>query len=130
MNEAYQHLEDKFKIGEFTITQWLCAGVGVAIALFWLFVLSPVTGLPPTLSFIVTGWIGCALPTAAILLNTNETHLPTVIRWRLQWTRATKRYEPGPGAAATGYYVPVAIDDNARRAASRPAARDLAELFQ
>ena len=95
MHLAYKHLEQRLRIGEFTVLQWAGFIAGVVLALFWATFLSPFGTYVTLFSAVYLGGIPAAAAFDLWL------HIKALSRHR----RAVGRYVAGPGRSARGYVI-------------------------
>ena len=110
MHLAYKHLEQRLRIGEFTVLQWAGFIAGVVLALFWATFVSPFGTYVTLFSAVYLGGIPAA---AAFLAGVTEFDLWLHIKALSRHRRAVGRYVAGPGRSARGYVISA---DRARRA--------------
>jgi hypothetical protein len=102
MNPAYKHLEQRLRIGEFTLWQWAGVLTGITLAMVWGFYVSPF-GVVLTL-FSAIYFAG--LPAlAALMASVTEFDLLGLLRSSWRWWRSEGRYLPGAGPEAPEGYV-------------------------
>jgi hypothetical protein len=126
VNVPYRHLEDKLRIWNLTILQWVLALLGAASAFVWGFYLSPF-GWSVTLftAVYVAGLPGLA----ALIAGVSEFDAWLFIRSAWRWWRVPGRYRPGPGPRPTGYVIaPPARIAREQRTAVKPI--DLGALWE
>ena len=121
MNVAYKHLENKLKIGEFTLLQWAGLFLGVMAALVWGMYLSP---LGAYLTLTTSVYIGGIPIAAAFLAGITSFDLWLHLKAMARHRRAGGRYIPGPGHSAHGYALTSAERDE-REATALIATPDL-----
>jgi hypothetical protein len=99
---TYKHLEDRLRLGAFTLGQWAQIASAVTLAAVFGIYVSP---LPATATIFVS-IVGAGLPVAvaygALGLDFSVGQL-AVSAWR--YWRAPRHYLPGPGRSAVGYVV-------------------------
>lgn len=103
MNQAYRHLEEPVKIGDFTLLQIAGFLVAAMVAMLWGFVLSP---LPPMLSLFTALYVG-GLPAMAVLFaSTTDFDVLRMVKAYIKFQRRPGRFLPGPGQIEEiGYMV-------------------------
>jgi hypothetical protein len=103
MNRAYKHIETSLRIGDFTLAQWGCVILGIAIGIAWGFYLSP---FGRTVTIFTTVW-GGGLPVAlALVASASEFDFWLYLRAFLRWRRRRDRFIPGAGAVH-GYVLDI-----------------------
>jgi hypothetical protein len=102
MHVAYKHLENRLKIGEFTVGQWAGLFFGVMAALTWGIYVSPFGGYVTLVTAIYLGGIPVA---AAFLAGATNFDLWLHLKALSRHRRAVGRYVPGPGHSARGYVL-------------------------
>lgn len=104
---TYKHLEDKLRLGAFTLGQWAQIATAAALAAVFGIYVSP---LPATATIFVS-IVGAGLPVAlaygAMGLDFSVAQL-AASAWR--YWRAPRHYLPGPGRSAIGYLVERPLD--------------------
>lgn len=127
MHVAYKHLDNKLRIAELTLGQWLGVVLGVGVAIGWGMYLSP---LGTYLTLISAIYLGSLPAGAAILASLSEFDLVLLVRSAIAWRRRDGRMTPGPGGSARGYVVrPEDLDRGARPEVEAPEL-DLATLWE
>ncbi len=103
MNQAYRHLEEPVKIGDFTLLQIAGFLIAAMLAMLWGFVLSP---LPPMLSLFTALYVG-GLPAMAVLFaSTTDFDVIRMVKAYFKFQRRPGRFLPGPGQIEdVGYMV-------------------------
>jgi hypothetical protein len=99
-NVAYKHLEQRLKIGEFTLRQWAGFFFGALAAVAWGLYLSP---FGATVSLVTAVYIGGIPIAAAYLAGATDFDLWLHLKSLGAYRRAVGRYVPGPGHTAKGY---------------------------
>jgi hypothetical protein len=125
MNVAYKHLENRLKIGEFTVPQWTGFFFGAMTALLWAMYLSPFGAYITIVTAVYIGGIPIA---AAFLAGVTSLDLWLHVKALWRHRRAVGRYVPGPGDSARGY-APTADEPHAHEAAVLTATLDLESLW-
>lgn len=129
MNVAYKHLDSKLRIAELTIGQWMCVGLGAAIAIGWGFYLRPPLGT--TLTAITAVYLGALPAGAAVLANASEFDVLLIVRSAFRWRRHEGLFTPGPGGSARGYVLREDHQEGpGAKARQRAPELDLASLWE
>ena len=101
-SETYKHLEDKVRLGPFTLGQWaslfVMALLGALFGLYW----SP---FPTKLTIIVSVYVGAGPPLAAYLLEGRDFDVWRTMLAVWVWARGEKHYLPGGGPVPEAGYV-------------------------
>jgi hypothetical protein len=121
MNVAYKHLENRLRIGEFTVLQWTGFFSGAMAALLWGMYLSPFGAYATIVTAVYIGGVPIA---AAFLAGVTSFDLWLHLKALSRHRRAVGRYVPGPGHDARGYVLTV-DDHDARDTAERTSIPDL-----
>ncbi len=121
MNVAYKHLENRLRIGEFTVLQWTGFFCGAMAALLWGMYLSPFGAY---ITIVTAVYIGGVPIAAAFLAGVTSFDLWLHIKALSRHRRAVGRYVPGPGHDAHGYVL-TADDQDARDTAEHDSIPDL-----
>jgi hypothetical protein len=126
VNIPYRHLEDKLRIWNLTILQWVLVLLGAASAFVWGFYISPF-GWSVTL---FTAVYVAGLPgVAALVAGVSEFDAWLFIRSAWRWWRVPGLYRPGPGPRPSGYVIkPAAKTARERRSNVKPI--DLEALWE
>lgn len=103
MNQAYRHLEEPVKVGDFTLGQLAGFLMAAMVAMLWGFVISP---LPPVWSLFTAIYIG-GLPAMAVLFaSTTDFDVLRMLKAYIKFQRRPGRFLPGPGQVEDcGYMV-------------------------
>jgi hypothetical protein len=125
MNVAYKHLENRLRIGEFTLAQWTGFFFGAMAALLWAMYLSPFGAYITIVTAVYIGGIPIA---AAFLAGVTSFDLWLHVKALSRHRRAVGRYVPGPGHSAHGYAV-TADEQHAHEAAVLTSTLDLESLW-
>jgi len=102
MNVPYRHLEDKLRIWNLTILQWVLVLLGAASAFVWGFYLSP---FPWAVTLFTAVYVAGLPGLAALIAGVTEFDAWLFIRSAWRWWRVPGRYRPGPGPRPTGYVI-------------------------
>ena len=107
MNTAYKTLDDRMRLGPFTVGQWALLIVIAFAAIGWALYLSPF-GTSVTL---VTTIYAAGIPAGLVLIaGISEFSFGLYVRAFFEFRGMDGRYLPGPGSTAHGYVV-LADDD-------------------
>ena len=113
---TYKHLEDRLRLGAFSLGQWAqITTAGIAAAVFGGYV-SPLPAQATIFVSIVGAGVPVAISYGAMGLEFSITHF-TRAAWR--YWRSPRRYLPGRGEPTSGYIV---LCDPAEQAPSADAA--------
>src|SRR3954452_1842742 len=99
-NVAYKHLEQRLRIGEFTLLQWAGFLAGLLAALAWGQYLSPFGSYATLFTAVYIGGIPVGV---AFLASVTDFALWLHIGGLSRHRRAAGRSVPGPGQSARGY---------------------------
>jgi len=129
MNPAYKHLQDKLKLGEFTIVQWVGLILSVLTMILFGSVVCPNIGIHGKVSLVLSIYVGFICGGPIIASGYFEVNLLKLLSAILAWKRTPSRYRPGPGENFTGYVIEVdpQTQREERRSAMPPL--DLARLW-
>ena len=120
---TYKHLEDRLRIGAFSLGQWAqITTAAIAAAVFGGYV-SPLPAQATIFVSIVGAGVPVAISYGAMGLEFSVTHF---IRAAWRYWRSPHRYLPGAGEPTTGYIV---LRDPAAEAAPAGAAAARGELL-
>jgi len=102
MHPAYKHLNDKLKVAQLTIGQWVAVVFGVGIMLAWGFYLCPFHGYFRTVTAV---WLGLGPVGTVMTIAFLEIDLLQMVRAAIDWHRNDAIYAPGSGDNVRGYTV-------------------------
>jgi hypothetical protein len=130
MNPAYKHLQDKLKLGEFTIVQW----VGLVLSLLMMIVcgsaICPHLGIHGKVALVMSIYVGFIFGGPIIAAGYFELNLLRLFEAILAFKRTQSRYKPGPGESFTGYVIDVDPDLQREEQRSAMPPLDLAGLWE
>jgi hypothetical protein len=102
MNVPYRHLEDKLRIWNLTILQWVLVLLGTASAFVWGIYISPFSW---TVTLFTAVYVAGLPGLAALIAGVSEFDAWLFIRSAWRWWRVPGRYRPGPGPRPSGYVI-------------------------
>lgn len=106
MTPAFKHLEDKPKMGPFTIGQWAIVSSGLIIIMVLATSVFPKFGLHGTIAFAFAVYVG-GIPVGIVMLSSYlELNLTQMAVYWWRWRRELPAvYVAGPGADSDGYVL-------------------------
>lgn len=126
MNVPYRHLEDKLRIWNLTIAQWVLVLIGAAGAFVWGFYISPFGW---TITLFTAVYVAGLPGVAALIAGVSEFNAWLFIRSAWRWWRSSGRYRPGPGPRPAGYVIAPPVR-SARERASNVKPIDVEALWE
>ena len=124
LNPTYKHLEDKLRLGPFSLGQWAQLLTAALAALVFAVYLSPLAPQATISVAILVAGIPFAVSYAAMGA---EFSVGEMAGAALRFYRSPRRYRPGPGTPQAGYRV----EPNERAAGvSEPAASEPGEPLE
>jgi len=126
MNQAYKHLQDKLKIMEMTIPQWVLVLTAVMAAGVFGLYLSPFgTFITIFLCVYVAG-----VPVGIVyVMGQSDYNLIQLARYWWDWRRSDCRYIAGSGDSANGFVVEANAEEVRRRERETTPTLDLEALW-
>jgi hypothetical protein len=126
MNPAYKTLDDRMRLGPFTVTQWALLVVIAFCAVGYALYLTP---FGPAVTLVTTIYAAGVSAGIVLVAGVAEFDCALYARACLAWRRLDGPHRPGPGSGARGYVVWPAEDGGVAGGALETSDLDLASLW-